>query len=250
MRFFRQYGFIVFSLFAIADIVFVLLELDRYRYATKSFLLPILLVTILANAHLQKHPVSKPLLTAALVIGTLGDIFLIDTASNTKAFLYGLVCFLIMQVLFLVYFIRMQAFKAKFLVSNLIIGGLLLVYCFLMMKFLWPVLGDLKRAVPVYALVVSAMFLAAINVYHSKRAGKLAVKFFIPGAGLLVLSDSLLAFNHFLLHEDFLDLFVMATYILGQLLLAVGFIKHLKSGRHGTRRKLEESSDEPLAAIN
>jgi uncharacterized membrane protein YhhN len=237
MKFFKNSGFVVFGIFAIADLILMSAELFHYRYATKPFLLPLLLITILANASGQSHPVSKPLLVAALFAGTLGDIFLIDDAGNKNFFIYGLVCFLLMQLLFFVYFFRMQAFKAKFMISNLLIAGLLLVYCCLLVSFLWHALSNLKGPVIVYAAAIAAMFLAAANIYHSKRAHKLAVNYFIPGAGLLVLSDSLLAYNKFIFHESFFDIAVMVTYLLGQLLLSVGFIKHLKSGRHGSGSK-------------
>lgn len=250
MQLLKKFSFTIFGLFAVGDIILMLAELGRYRYLTKPFLLPLLLLTILANVSGHRHPVSKPLLIAAMLAGTLGDILLMGGDNNKSLFIYGLLSFLVMQLLYSIYFFKMQSIKSKFLVNNIIILVGLGSYSSVLVIFLWNFLGDLKLPVIVYAVVISIMFFSAANIYHSRRAQKLAVRYFIPGAALLVLSDSILAINKFYLKADVYAVSVMVTYILGQVFLSLGFIRHFKSNRHTNRRKKEMHDGEEEMAVD
>lgn len=244
MTFFKRFGFILFGLLAITDIIFLALEYNSYRYYTKTFLLPILLLTIFAHSGDQNHPVSKKLLFIALAAGTAGDVFLLRSIKLPQYFMFGLVAFLFMQLVYCIYFFRMQSIKKDYLLIQGFVAFLMAGYSFTLVGSLYKYLGDLRIPVIIYTVVISVMFFAATNIFHSKRAHKLAVNFFIPGAAMLVLSDSILAINKFYLKEDFFNVSVMVTYILGQLFLAIGFTRHLKSSRSSGRRRLHKSRSE------
>lgn len=249
MTFFKRFGFVLFGLFAITDITFLALEHNSYRYYTKPFLLPVLLLTIFANSVGQNHPVSKKLLFIAFAAGTAGDVLLLGTEKRPDFFMYGLAAFLIMQLVYCFYFFRMQSLKNEYLLIQGFVALLLAGYSFTLVGSLYKYLGALKMPVILYAIVISLMFFAATNIFHSKRANKLAVNFFIPGAAMLVLSDSILAVNKFYLKDNLFNVSVMVTYILGQLFLSIGFTKHLKSSRSsGKRRRSHRSRSEGLEA--
>ena len=241
MYFLNKFGFILFVLIAITDITFLALEHNAYRYYTKPFLLPVLLLSILSRSVDQPHPVSKKLLFIAMAAGTAGDVFLLGTDKHPQYFMYGLGAFMVMQLMYSIYFFRMQSIKKEFVIFQGFVALLLVGYSLTLVGSLYKYLGDLKIPVVIYAFVISLMFFAATNIYHSKRAHKLALNFIIPGAAMLVLSDSILAVNKFYLKEDLFNLSVMVTYILGQLFLAIGFTKHLKSSRSSGKRRSHKS---------
>ena len=242
MTFFKRFGFVFFGLLAITDIIFLALEHNSYRYYTKPFLLPVLLLTIFGHSVGQNHPVSKKLLFVALVAGTAGDVFLLRSDKFPQYFTYGIAAFLLMQLVYCIYFFRMQSLKKDFLLIQGFVALLMAGYSFTLVGSLYKYLGDLRIPVIIYAVVISLMFFAATNIFHSKRANKLAVNFFIPGAGMLVLSDSILALNKFYLKDDLFNVSVMVTYVLGQLFLAIGFTKHLKSSRSSSKRRSSHKS--------
>lgn len=244
MTFFKRFGFVLFGLFAITDIIFLALEYHTYRYYTKPFLLPVLLFTILAISADQNHPVSKRILFVALLAGTAGDIFLLGTQIRPQFFMYGLGAFLLMQLMYSIYFFRMQSLKKDFIIFQAFVALLIVGYSLTLVGYLYKYLGDLKTPVIIYTAVISLMFFGAVNIFHSKRAQKLAINFFIPGAAMLVLSDSILAVNKFYLKDDLFNISVMVTYILGQLFLAIGFTKHLKSSRSSGKRRSHKSRSE------
>jgi len=250
MVFFKKFGFWLFSIIAVADLFFIGTGLQQYRYFSKPLLLPLLLVAILAHIGFKRHLISRTLIIGALVAGTLGDLLLIDSDRNVHLFAYGLASFLVMQVLYLVYFLRVQPFRKDTLISNLVVATLLYICVFFMIRFLSPFLGELKIAVIIYAVVIAVMFLAATNLYHSRKVFKLAVRYFIPGATFLMVSDAILAFNKFYFKEEFFDILIMSTYLAGQLLLALGFTKHLRRHRHSSTKSHAQNTEEEMLLLD
>jgi uncharacterized membrane protein YhhN len=74
-------------------------------------------------------------------------------------------------------------------------------------------------------LLIATMAILSANLADSKWYNHSAVHYFIPGAGLFVLSDGLLAINKFNLQDPSMDIFVMLTYGLAQLYLVMGYYK-------------------------
>ncbi len=234
----------MFGILAATDLILISSELFKYRYFTKPFLMPLLLIAIFAHIGFKRYKVLKLLIAGALLAGTTGDILLMQSDEKLNVFAYGLASFLVMQVLYFIYFIRVQSFKKDNLISSIILATILFSFSFFFVKFLNPFLGELKIPVIIYAIIISAMLLSAVNLYFSHRVYKLALRFFIPGALLLIISDSLLAINKFYFKDNLMEVLVMGLYVGGQLLLALGFIKHLK--RHRKSRLNDEAHEEEL----
>ncbi|WP_207493831.1 lysoplasmalogenase [Aridibaculum aurantiacum] len=227
MKFFTRYGSAIFWMLALADIALIIAELETYRVFTKPLLVPILMVTIFARTGFDKHKTSKIILAAALALATAGDILLLGSA-NQNLFLAGLVSFLLMQLLYSVYFLRIKPFRWRHLVS---ISASFLLIAFVaatLTYLLWNALGDYRVPLIIYSFFLALMFTTAVNVYHYRISKSLALKAFIPGAALFVLSDLILAANMFYFKEAFVGIAIMATYCGAQFYLARGFVKHLR----------------------
>jgi uncharacterized membrane protein YhhN len=91
---------------------------------------------------------------------------------------------------------------------------------------LYPVLGDLKIPVMIYALVLTLMVLNALFRY-----GRTSMKSFLLvflGAILFMASDSMLAINKFLQPFSGAGVWIMLTYCVAQFLIVEGALIHLK----------------------
>jgi uncharacterized membrane protein YhhN len=98
-----------------------------------------------------------------------------------------------------------------------------MAYLVELMYILWPHLGPMKVPVLLYGITISVMLSAAMWQYQ-KLDNKTAL-FFILGATLFVISDSLLALNRFREPFAMAGISIMATYILAQLFIVMGAIK-------------------------
>ena len=226
MKLINKHGFALFWLLATIDIAFIILDVEQYRIFSKPLLMPVLLATIISKVGFLKHQVSKILLVAALLLATAGDVLLLNNGAGF--FIAGLVAFILMQVVYTIYFLRVKPFRSRNSVS--IFSSFLLI-AFIGASFcyaLWNRLGDFRIPLIIYTFFLALMFTTAVNVYHYRLSKSLALDGFIPGAVLFVLSDFILASNMFYFKEAFIGIAVMATYCGAQYYLARGFIKHLR----------------------
>jgi uncharacterized membrane protein YhhN len=163
------------------------------------------------------------------VLAWAGDILLLKT--DETSFIIGLVLFLAMHLAYLIYFARIHGlFPVKKPLNVWLPFILAAIYDVVLMKILLIDEGAQKLKLPLlaYMAVLSLMFVFACNVRGSKKAGPLSAQYFIPGAGLFILSDSLLGLNKFVWQEQIVGIAVMLTYGYAQHLLVHGFIKHVK----------------------
>jgi uncharacterized membrane protein YhhN len=84
-------------------------------------------------------------------------------------------------------------------------------------------LGDFRIPVIVYAVVILSMLAAALNRYG--KVNGLSFMLVSLGALLFVASDSMIAINKFYEKFDFARILIMATYLLGQYLIATGSLR-------------------------
>lgn len=98
----------------------------------------------------------------------------------------------------------------------LIIGAIII-------NHLAPKLGDLYAPVVVYMIVIATMFSSAMMISSNTNTKRYGVNYFVPGAALFVLSDSVLSLNIFAYKNVFLGVIVMFTYGFAQFFLAKGF---------------------------
>jgi uncharacterized membrane protein YhhN len=163
----------------------------------------------------------------ALFFSWLGDVVLL---SEGNYFVLGMLAFTMAHVRNGKILVRLQAFQltgATWIGLGLALGTISLVYYFLQTSletFLIPVV--------VYMVFISTVWVLSFNLTNHPKYKAAAINFFIPGMFLFVLSDGILAFNKFLLHQpERWDIWVMLTYALAQWLLTEGYISVVNGTR-------------------
>jgi uncharacterized membrane protein YhhN len=165
----------------------------------------------------------SPTFILALTFCLAGDIFLM----NAEYFIPGLVSFLIGHVLYIFAYRQHQneedvdslrGLQRARLAFPIILAGSGLVVV------LYPVLGDLRIPVIIYAAVITAMVLVALFRYGRTSSESFWLVFF--GAVCFMVSDAVLAFNKFLTPVENAGLYIMSTYMAAQFLIVQGILKH------------------------
>jgi uncharacterized membrane protein YhhN len=204
----------------VAELIAVTLNL-----ATLNFVVKPLIMTSLAAYYLVSTKPRSTLFLIAMLFCWVGDVLLLFKPE--LFFMAGLVAFLTGHILYILCYQRMRFSESK----NALLGpqkvrfalpialagtGLVVV--------LYPVLGDLRIPVMIYALVITIMALQALFRF-GYTTNKSFVLVFI-GAILFMISDSLLAINKFLMPIQFASFYIMATYMVAQYLIVEGVIAH------------------------
>jgi uncharacterized membrane protein YhhN len=160
----------------------------------------------------------------AIFFSLLGDVFLL----SDEYFIHGLFSFLLAHISLIITYRQhrteefsdhsLQGIHRIRLAFPVILAGTGLVI------ILFPVLGDLKIPVIVYAIAITTMVLTALF-----RFGKTDSKSFwmvFLGAALFFISDSIIAINKFLSPIVQAHLWIMTTYIAAQFFIVSGLIRH------------------------
>lgn len=210
----RRYAWYPFLLVSALHLLFIAIGNDLLVTVTKPALMPALLFGLLVAAPTLRSSVVL-FASVALVFSWSGDVLL--QSPTELAFLFGLAAFLVAHVFFIITFVkvgsgRLSAWTALYLLGYV---GLIVV--------LAPELGSLTAPVSVYGAVLGA---AAVLATRVNRLTGL-------GAGLFLVSDSVLAINRFAssLTIPFVDLLIMSTYIVGEGLIVFGLVTALRA-RH------------------
>lgn len=186
----------------ILDQVIIGFELSsNFRFFTKPLLIPILISYYTWSVNKKNW-----LFIAGLVLSFFGDLFLMFSGG----FIAGLTSFLIAHILYIL------TFKELFRNKNLLLIPFILIFIIGLCAFLYPHLGTLKIPVILYAITIGTMLYVALGTN---------IKWVIIGAGLFVLSDSILAINIFFQKSLLGSLAVMITYVIAQYFLVKGIIK-------------------------
>ena len=222
--FFDKYGFAIFWIISLADFVLIYFEANNARYFTKPLLMPLLLATLFSKVEFDGRTTSKLLIVAALLAATTGDVFLLSSGGFTG----GLVCFLVMLLLYTIYFLSIQGLSIKQVVPIVMIAAVLVSGFSLLIASLWNYLDGFKVPLIIYSVFLLAMLMCAINVFNNDDTKLLSLDTFIPGAALFVISDVMLATNKFYFEEPFLNIPIMATYCGAQYYICRGFVKELQ----------------------
>lgn len=161
----------------------------------------------------------RGILIAALVFSALGDVLLMLPGNF---FIPGLLAFLIAHLCFIALF-RQTTSAARWFPNRVALLCTLLAGA-AMFAYVAPGLRDpvLKAAVAVYALVISLMAAQAIgraSVLRTEGALCVAV-----GAGIFMLSDSLIAINRFVQPIEMSALWVLGTYYTAQVLIVANVL--------------------------
>jgi uncharacterized membrane protein YhhN len=213
-KFFKY--FVIVSIVYLAFIVFGKEDIAWYL---KPLLLPCLLLAVNESSEFA----TKKLLLSALVFSWIGDVVLLFADKGELYFIFGLVSFLIAHILFIVLFIKQEAYKtpnkALFGLGVVFVAG----YLFVMLTVLFPTLGDLKIPVSVYAFTISLMLVMAIRGGLTWRNPMNLL--ILNGAISFVVSDSILAMNKFYTELPNASLLIMSTYLIAQYLITFGVLK-------------------------
>jgi uncharacterized membrane protein YhhN len=195
------------------------------RIISKCLLLPLLIIYLTVSA--PNTTAIKKMALLALFFSWLGDVVLL---SEGNYFVLGMLAFTMAHVRNGKILVRLQAFQltgATWIGLGLALGTISLVYYFLQTSletFLIPVV--------VYMVFISTVWVLSFNLTNHPKYKAAAINFFIPGMFLFVLSDGILAFNKFLLHQpERWDIWVMLTYALAQWLLTEGYISVVNGTR-------------------
>ena len=220
-RLIRSYGFHLFWILVLIDLVAILLSAPLLHMMTKPLLMPVLTLNILSHIPRKQDSI---LIIVALIFSFLGDVFLMLDQSTPLFFIMGLVAFLLTHIFYIIYFLKISSGKRSFLSKHPIV--ILLVACYGggLLYVLAPFVGDLLLPVIIYAITICTMFLCSIHVYYkvNRRSGNL----FIAGAMLFVISDTLLAINKFYAAFAVAPFLIMLTYCSAQYLIVSGYLKH------------------------
>jgi uncharacterized membrane protein YhhN len=153
-------------------------------------------------------------ITVGLILSLGGDVALMF--KSNKAFLTGLVLFLLAHIVYTISFTVPNGFHPQ----DLVTGGILLVLGTAIYLYLLPGLGRMKGPVVLYILVICLMVNRAISTFFGDFFTTTQAWLLTLGATLFWLSDLVLAINRFR-HPFEANRFGLFLYYGGQLLIAL-----------------------------
>lgn len=156
--------------------------------------------------------------TLAIILGLLfsfgGDVALMF--KSKRAFMIGLILFLIAHVIYSIVFTVYSGFVEGDLISALILILLAIIIYF----YLYPGLEEMKIPVLIYIFVISFMMNRAISTFSGEFFNNTQAVLISIGAGLFFISDLILAINKFKKPFKYHRI-SLAFYYSGQLLIAL-----------------------------
>lgn len=219
---------VVFCALASVQLTALGSHFDVLRDLTKPLLMP----ALAAWAWSWRGP---RLLVAALLCGCGGDVLL--EVGGTVAFLLGMGCFAAGHVCYLRLFARLGAFAGPSRTAVVVRCAAYAALWAVLVVLLWPGLdAGMRVPVALYSLLLAAMAAGAYGLGGAALAG----------GALFLLSDGLIATG--LADWPQLpghDFWVMATYLAGQAVLALGVIR--ACGAAGPAPRGEASSEAATA---
>jgi uncharacterized membrane protein YhhN len=201
----QQQAKIIFGIYALVvmlELLFIYFDEPQLRWFTKPLLMPLLMLGFYV-ASANRNGTLFYLILFALLLSWAGDVLL----QMNGMFIPGLISFLLAHVCYIIYFSKTGKHTKGLIQLKPLIALPVLLYILLLLYLLFPYLDTLK--IPLN------------TKYKSKNIVSL---FFITGALLFVISDSLLAINLFAYKHLMLSLLVMITYSSAQYLIVSGAI--------------------------
>jgi uncharacterized membrane protein YhhN len=174
----------------------------------------VIAVALLSLAQPDARPEFTFWVTAGLVLSLGGDVALMFTSK--RAFLVGLVLFLLAHVVYSTGLVLWNGFYPQDLIS----GAALLVLAVAVYLYLKPGLNSMQGPVLFYILVICFMVNRAISTFFGENFTTTQAWLLTVGATLFWLSDLVLAVNRFR-HPFEANRFGLYLYFGGQLLIAL-----------------------------
>jgi len=227
MNLIKKNGIIFFWIILFAHCLFIYLEKIEYQHITKLLLIPLLFIYLILNVRKGAYQTSKTIIYIGLFASFLGDLFLIYPGNGF--FIAGMAAFLITHICYIIFFLKANNLKFTKATEFVIASVVITIIAVKLLNFLKPYLGDLALPVKIYMAAICVMTATAANLIGDKKLKNLGLTYFLPGALLFVLSDSVLAINMFLYKDTILNVVVMLSYGYAQCLIVQGFAKYLKA---------------------
>lgn len=184
-----------------------------YLWKPLSTLL-VILVALLSLLAPSANPGYTLGITLGLLLSLGGDVaFMFKSA---RAFLIGLVLFLLAHIAYGVVLTALSGFQR----ADLISGGLLLLLGVGVYTYLWPGLKTMKAPVALYVLIICFMVNRAVSTFFGETFTLAQAWLLTVGATLFWLSDLVLAVNRFR-HPFELNRLSLYLYYAGQVLIAL-----------------------------
>ena len=209
---------ITFWILALLDIVGIAANIKILHFIAKPLLVPALLLLLF---YTSPAIAGKKLLMIGLFFSWMGDVFLLFEYKYALFFIFGLASFLTTHIFYIIYFLRIKSPNPSLLKKRPILIALVLAYGITLVWQLYPHLKDLKLPVIVYAAVICTMLLCSLHIFL--KVNKKAAGFYLLGATVFVISDSLLAINKFYQPFAYAAVFIMLTYCAAQYFIVRGF---------------------------
>ncbi|WP_262900153.1 lysoplasmalogenase [Hydrotalea lipotrueae] len=148
---------------------------------------------------------------------------------ETLFFIFGMVAFIVALIFFIITFLRMHQPELKHSQEAFIGVAILFCWNYLVFRFIGANLGGMKWPILIYMLIISTMAVSTVNLLSSRSKKNLVINFFIPGAALFMIFDSVLALKMILYSDvSFLGVVVMVSYGYALGLLADGFTRYFR----------------------
>jgi uncharacterized membrane protein YhhN len=190
----------------------------------KPLLIPVLMLLL----HNTRSTVpGKNVLMAGLFFSWMGDVFLLFEYKQTLFFIFGLACFLITHIFYIVYFLRIRSANISLLKKQPFFIAAVPAYGIMLVWLLFPQLADLKFPVMLYAAVICTMLLCSLHIFL--KVNKKAADLYVLGASAFVVSDSILAINKFYEPFAYAGVFIMLTYCAAQYFIVSGYTQQTNS---------------------
>jgi uncharacterized membrane protein YhhN len=213
---------VIFAIFVLASLVHLVAGFTDHVIAlqiSKPLIMLSLLVYYIVSAKEERSLV----VILAIVFSLAGDVLLM----YPDRFVPGLLAFLVSHIFYIIAYRQhrgepnentLQGVHRIRLAFPIILAatGLVIV--------LYPLLGELRIPVMVYATILAVMALQALFRYGRTTAESFWMVF--SGAVLFMVSDSMLAINKFLSPVSQSHFWIMLTYITAQFLIVKGLLKH------------------------
>lgn len=139
-----------------------------------------------------------------------------------------MLAFIVTHIAYTTFFLKSSNVRFNKATEFVVASVLVTIVAVKLLDFLKPYLGDMIWPVKIYMAAIAIMTASASNLLSNNLLKVIATTYFVPGAVLFVLSDAVLASNHFLYKDNFLDVVVMLSYGYAQCLMVQGFARYLK----------------------
>jgi uncharacterized membrane protein YhhN len=160
------------------------------------------------------------LLALGLLLSSVGDVFL--RLDPVGMFVHGLASFLVAHLIYVTLFLRLRPRGEKINGRQRALIALFIIYGLGLGSWMLPHLGAYTVPVLVYAAVICLMGITCVLASFSNR-------WVLLGALLFMSSDTALAIDKFIMPLDGIGWYIWPSYYIGQLLIMLGVIVHLRA---------------------